>query len=238
MCCSSISRNLSNSFICSRNASLNSSTRVDREILSRSAGGAPEEPPNSRKASLRRALCGLSSRPVILSRQLRGWLDGHLVATQVVGELDKPEPGRPRAQCSGGHDDDRPDQEKARRAVHPLQGAATNHGEKRTPRGDRVPLNRGAVECFQRHVNHSLTFLEGPTEAASASPSAWTTRACRGSTRGYSPKIFRGPAAHGSKLVFRRVRERIKEGRQLETVGVDAAYGDVLEDFQVASAEL
>ena len=38
--------------------------------------------------------------------------------------------------------------------------------------------------------------------------------------------------------MFRRVRERIKEGRQLETVGVDAAYGDVLEDFQVASAEL
>ena len=29
-----------------------------------------------------------------------------------------------------------------------------------------------------------------------------------------------------------------KEGRQLETVDVDAAYGDILEDFQVASAEL
>src|SRR5216110_2209642 len=110
MCCSSISRNLSNSFICSRNASHNSSTRVDREVLSRSAGGAPKGAPKFEEGDLRRALCGLSSRPVILKRQLRGGLDGHLVATQVVGELDKPEPGRPRAQCSGGHDDDRPDQ--------------------------------------------------------------------------------------------------------------------------------
>src|SRR5437773_11997585 len=98
MCCSSISRNLSNSFICSRNASLNTSTRVDREILSRSAGGAPEEPPNSRKASLRRALSRLSSRPESLKRHLRGWLDGHLVATQLVGEPHNPEHGRPRAQ--------------------------------------------------------------------------------------------------------------------------------------------
>ncbi len=44
-------------------------------------------------------------------------------------------------------------------------------------------------------------------------------------------KIFRPFREHGSKLVCRR-------GDALETVGIDAAYGDILENFQSASAAL
>src|SRR5438105_8492892 len=49
--------------------------------------------------------------------------------------------------------------------------------------------------------------------------------------------MFRLPVDDGSKLLFRRVRAH-KGGSDLETVGLEAGYGDVLEAFQAASAEL
>src|SRR2546421_3893592 len=49
--------------------------------------------------------------------------------------------------------------------------------------------------------------------------------------------MFRLPVDDGSKLLFRGGRAH-KGGSALETVGLEAGYGDVLEAFQAASAEL
>src|SRR2546430_11299443 len=48
--------------------------------------------------------------------------------------------------------------------------------------------------------------------------------------------MFRLHADYGSKLLCRRDGQ--KGGTSLETVGLDAGYGDVLESVQLASAEL